>query len=141
MRIKNIRHIGLVVKDLEESLKFYMSLGFTHHSFRKEDSDFIDAISGTTNIQLTTTRLILPNNDMIELLNYGKQITKKTRTLFENGIAHFAMTVEDIYSIYNFLIEKNIKFISEPKKSADDKAIVVFCISPEGTFIELVEVL
>lgn len=141
MGVLNIRHTGMVVKDLEKSLKFYLNLGFSISTCVQEDSTFISKISAKPGIVLKTVKLVSQNNSMIELLDYGNNGLPKKQSMFEHGIAHIAFTVDDIWGIYKDLCQKGIKFNSRPENSIDGKAIVVFCISPEGTFIELVEIL
>lgn len=140
MGVLNIRHTGLVVRNLDESLKFYLSLGFSIVSCVQEDSNFISIISAKSDVILKTVKLIAPNNDMIELLDYGDNGIPRNRSMFEFGIAHIAFTVDDVWNLHEELCLKGIKFNSKPKHSVDRKAIVVFCLSPEGTFIELVEI-
>ncbi len=139
--IKNIRHTGIVVKNLEESLRFYQLLGFTIYQRAKESVDFISKISDKEGIVLNTVKLLAPNNSMMELLDYGKDKMQTERTMFETGMAHIAFTVEDLEEVYNRLKEKGIYFNSSPQISPNRYAKVVFCRAPEGTFIELVEVL
>ncbi len=141
MKVLNIRHTGIVVRNLKESLKFYLNLGFTICSDVQEDSKFISRISTKPNILLRTVKLITSNNDMIELLDYGMDGIFKERSMFESGVAHIAFTVDNVWVVYKELLQKRIKFNSCPIKSPDGKAIVVFCISPENTFIELVEMI
>ena len=138
--IQNIRHTGIVVKDIEASLKFYLGLGFTIVSCILEPTKFIDKISAATDINLKTAKLIAPDKCMIELLDYGNNTIFRTQLMFETGIAHIAFTVNNIWDMYKELCGKGIQFNSEPQNSPDGKAIVVFCRAPEGTFIELVEV-
>ncbi len=137
----NIRHIGIVVSDIQASIDFYLSLGFVKGCCRVEDTAFIDYISAGQNINLITTRLTAPNGDMIELLDYGDHTEVKLNTLFGVGIAHFAITVLDIDALYHRGIKNGIQFVSSPKTSLEGYAKVAFCRAPEGTFIELVEVL
>ena len=137
----NIRHIGIVVQDVQKSIDFYLSLGFVKGCCRAEGTTFIDCISAGKNIHLITTRLATPNGDMIELLDYGKHTTTKANTLFGNGIAHFAVTVIDIEALYYRGIQNGVCFISPPEVSPNGYAKVAFCQAPEGSFIELVEVL
>ncbi len=137
----NIRHIGIVVKDIQASIDFYLSLGFIKGYCRHEATAFIDHISAQQNINLITYRLTAPNGDMIELLDYGCDTEIKQNTLFDTGIAHFAITVIDVDALYQRGIKNEILFVSPPKVSPDGYAKVAFCRAPEGTFIELVEVL
>ncbi len=137
----SIRHIGIVVQDVQASMDFYESLGFIKGCCRVEGTAFIDSISAGKDIHLITTRLTTPNGDMIELLDYGNHTEVKQNSLFGNGIAHFAITVMDIDVLFQRGIQNGIPFLSPPKVSPDGYAKVVFCQAPEGTFIELVEVL
>lgn len=58
--ILNLRHTGLVVKDLQASLDFYIKkLGFTVKVLSNEDSAFIDTILGLHDSELTTVKLVL----------------------------------------------------------------------------------
>ncbi len=139
--IIEIRHIGIVVNDYQKSLDFYQLLGFVKSSHRVESTPFIDMISVGHDIDLKTTRLTAPNGGMIELLEYGNHTEMKINTLFGNGIAHFAVTVEAIDTLYHRLIENGIEFLSPPIPSPNGYAKVAFCKATEGKFIELVEVL
>jgi len=121
--------------DIDKSMQFYHRLGFRLHKQKNEDSKFIDCISNAYGVKLRTTRLVNIDGDMIELLEYGKHAVLQTRTLFGTGIAHFALTVKDI-SLY-----KNLGFLAPPTVDPQGYAKVAFCVAPEGTFIELVEVL
>ena len=61
--------------------------------------------------------------------------------MYEIGIAHIAFTVDDVNAAYDRLKNEGVSFISAPKVSPDGYAKVAFCRAPEGTFVELVEVL
>jgi len=128
-----IRHIGIVVKDLTKSMEFYRKLGFTlFHSTREEDPDFIDKISAGKNILLHTTRVLNVHGNMIEFLEYDKHTISGHQTLFNMGLAHFALTVENI-------LDLDVPWISPPTVNPEGTVRVGFCRAPEGTFIELVE--
>ena len=128
-----IRHIGIVVKDLTKSMEFYHTLGFTlFHSARREDSDFIDKISAGQDILLYTTRVTNVHGDMLEFLEYNKHTTIGQQTLFNIGLAHFALTVENI-------LDLDVPWISPPTINPEKTVRVGFCIAPEGTYVEVVE--
>ena len=59
----------------------------------------------------------------------------------EHGITHFALTVENLQTVYDLMVEKGINFISQPEVNDSNTAIVAFCRDYEGNFIELVELL
>ena len=140
--IKNIRHIGIVVENIELSRFFYENLlGFKEVKKAKENSKFIDKILAVENSNLTTVKLVGLDNQLIELLYFENDYVVTERRINEIGPTHIAFTVEKIDLIYKNLIAEGVKFLSNPQISPDKYAKVAFCIAPEGTFIELVEVL
>ena len=79
---------------------------------------------------------------MIELLQfYSHQREQKTRNINDVGIAHIAFKVEDLNAGYNSLMDEGVSFNSPQQLSTDGCAKVAFCRAPEGTLIELVEVI
>ena len=141
--IKDIRHTGIVVTDLETSLYFYRDLiGFQVAKQMEEASDYIDNISSLNNVKVTTVKMTSPSGQMIELLKYHSHpAEQKMREICEIGISHIAFTVDNLDIEYERLKDKGIQFNSPPQLSPDGYAKVTFCRAPEGTLIELVEVL
>ncbi|MBI4681380.1 MAG: VOC family protein [Nitrospirae bacterium] len=141
--IKDIRHTGIVVIDLEASLHFYRNLlGFGIAGRLEEAGDYIDTILSLRNIKVVTVKMASPSGQMIELLKYHSHLVEqKMREIYEVGISHIAFTVDDLDFEYERLKDKGIKFNSPPQLSPDGYAKVTFCRAPEGTLIELVEVL
>ena len=141
--IKDIRHIGIVVIDLEASLHFYRDLfGFQIVKQMEEAGGYIDNISSLRNVKVTTVKLTSPSGQMIELLKYHSHpAEQKAWEICEIGISHIAFTVDDLDIEYEKLKNKGIQFNSPPQLSPDGYAKVTFCRAPEGTLIELVEVL
>jgi catechol 2,3-dioxygenase-like lactoylglutathione lyase family enzyme len=141
--IKNIRHTGIVAKDLGASLHFYRNLlGFKIRRQREELGTYIDNISGLQRVRLTTIKMAAPDGQLIELLYYHTPISERfPRHLQDVGVSHIAFTVEDLGSAYESLKSQGVPFIAPPQTSPDGYAKVTFCMAPEGTYIELVEVL
>lgn len=140
--MKNIRHFGIVVSDIEKSLKFYRDLlGFQIKIDTLEQGSFIDAILGLKEVKVRTVKMAADDGNLIELLWYqshkGKRMENKK--IFDIGTSHPAFTVEDLDYKYKILKEKGVNFISSPEVSPDGKAKVVFCFDPDGVPIELVE--
>lgn len=141
--IKDIRHTGIVVIDLEESLHFYRDLlGFQIAKQMEESGNYIDNISSLHNVKVTTVKLTSPAGQMIELLKYHSHPKeRKMQRIWEIGISHIALTVDDLDTEYKKLKEQEIQFNASPQLSPDGYAKVTFCRAPEGTLVELVEVL
>ena len=133
----------LIVKNLESSIDFYTKkLGFSIKVHSEEDSGFIDTILGLENSDLITVKLSLNDGAMIELLDFKSDtINIPKRHIFETGPTHMAFTVDDIDDTYQSFLKDGIQFISTPQITPDGFAKVAFCSAPEGSYIELVELL
>ena len=141
--ITEIRHTGIVVDDLKKSLWFYKEkMGFKVFKDMDESGHFIDKILGMKNTMVTTVKMILGNGQMIELLDFSSHKKNILQSSIDDiGPTHLAFTVDNIDEIYSDFLHDGIEFISTPKVSEDGGVKVVFCKAPEGTYIELVELL
>ena len=136
----SIRHFGIVVKDLEDSLSFYENLlDFKVFKKMKESGPEISTFLGINNVEVTTVKMKNQFNQMIELLCYKKQINKNDIFINQLGPTHIALSVSNLDVLYQKFKNQNIEFISSPTITSDKFAKVAFCKAPEGTFIELVE--
>lgn len=136
-----IRHSGIVVKNLEESLTFYRDkLGFRVTVQAEESGFFIDTILGIKDTIVVTVKMECVDGQKIELLDYR---TNKRKTgvgkINDMGLTHIAFEVKDLGALYRKFCDAGIKFISAPAETPDGFAKVAFCRAPEGTYIELVE--
>lgn len=141
--IKNIRHTGIVVNDLESALYFYRDLlGFQIVKRMEESGDYLDKICGLANARVSTVKMSAIDGQLIELLHFYSHPSKvQSREISDPGITHIALTVDDLNSEYVRLSNAGVLFNSPPQLSPDGYAKVAFCCAPEGTLIELVEVL
>ena len=139
--VMRIRHLGIVTDDLERSLVFYRDLlGFRVDAV--EDSSFIDKILHLQESRLRTVKLSAPDGQLIELLDFGNPSPAKcSRGLCDAGLTHFAIQVSSVAMMVRRLAGQGIEFLSGPEISPDGNVRVVFCRTPEGAFLELVELL
>tara|TARA_R110002020_G_scaffold38953_2_gene116590 strand:+ start:294 stop:722 length:429 start_codon:yes stop_codon:yes gene_type:complete len=138
----NIRHTGIVVTDLPRAKDFYCDLlGFKVWKEQDEYGSFIDNFSSLKNVLVTTSKMILDNGDMVELLQYKShpEHPPTDRRLTQIGCSHIALTVSDLDAVYSKFMKEGVSFNSPPQLSPDGKAKVTFCKDPDGNFIELVE--
>jgi catechol 2,3-dioxygenase-like lactoylglutathione lyase family enzyme len=141
--IKEIRHTGIVVSDMEKSLEFYRDmLGLEIIRDMNEKGDYLDNMLSLNDVNVRTVKLGLPNQTaLIELLEFKSHIDKDIKNFYTIGASHIAFTVENIEKLYSKFSKKNIQFNAPPQKSPDGLVKVTFCKDPDGTPIELVEML
>jgi len=141
--IKEVRHIGIVVKNIENSLKFYRDLlGLKIVRDMNEHGDHLDNMLSLDNVQVRTVKLSVNKNiTLIELLEFKSHNDNGVRNFYTIGASHVAFTVENIEKLYQDLSKKDIKFNAPPQKSPDGLVKVTFCKDPDGTPIELVQIL
>lgn len=141
--IKAIRHVGIVVKSIDEVLPFYRDLlGMKLVKKVQEPDQFIDRLLGLTKCQLVTVKLAADDGvALIELLEFVSHPANSATAseLYTPGITHIAFTVKDLDGLHKKLSRSGIPFISPPLISPDGFTKVAFCRDPAGNYLELVE--
>ena len=129
----SIAHVGILVKSLEESVKYYEEvLGFEkRHSSELPANIMNDAfdISVPAKVQLLSC-----NNSMVELFELQDSDKFCSSTVL-SGINHFAIEVDDLKAYVEAIGVKGGKTKSFKK---GDRTIW-FAIDPNGVLIELRE--
>ncbi|MFC1643981.1 VOC family protein [Candidatus Omnitrophota bacterium] len=141
--MKAIRHIGIVVSNLDEALYFYKDiLGLKIQREMLESGEYIDKLSTLKGVKVRTIKMCADDGNLVELLYYESHLGEYiNRDICDMGYSHVAFTVENLDNEYERLKKNGIKFKSIPQISPDRKAKVSFCYDPEDNLIELVEVL
>jgi glyoxylase I family protein len=143
--ITHIRHTGIVVENLKAALEFYEGvLGFQIAKTMEENGPFIETVLGLEGVDLTTVKMNAPDGNMIELLCFKTHPYKSiasARKLYERGISHIALTVDDLDADYQRIQNAGANFISPPQTNAEGTAKVAFCEDPHGNILELVQTL
>ena len=108
-----------------------------------ESGKYIDNMLGFENVKVKTVKMFAPNGPtLIELLEFdapkGRDLSNQINDL---GASHVAFTVSNIDEMYEKLKQSGIKFNAPPQLSPDGYAKVTFCFDPDGTPVELVQVL
>lgn len=141
-----LRHFGIVVQDLDRALDFYGGLlGLKVVRRMDEHGPFVDSILGREAVRVTTVKMGGSSGEtLLELLKFHSPEViepENGRGLFSIGPTHLALTVGDLDALCERLQAAGVRFISPPKVSADGLAKVCFCSDPEGTPLELVQLL
>ena len=140
-----VRHSGIVVRDMERSRNFYVHLlGLKEAPINDESGAFIETILGVPGVRVRTCKM--PGTDggttLLELLQFTSHLHEiSERFIYSVGPTHVAFTVNDLDELHARLTVEGVEFISDPKVSPDGNAKVAFCYDPDGTPIELVQML
>ena len=144
--MKAVRHTGIAVSDLEQSLHFYCDL--LDLKVVKEADEGGEYISKLCSIpehkaNIKTVKLALDDTIVLELIwyEYYHNVLNTKSDIYCTRTCHIAFQVEDVEIEYRRLLNARVEFLSEPQFSPDNYAKVVFCRDPDGIYIELVEVL
>jgi catechol 2,3-dioxygenase-like lactoylglutathione lyase family enzyme len=141
--VKEVRHAGIVVSNMDTSLKFYCDLlDLKIKSIANEEGEFLDNMLSKKNVKNKVAKLTANNGTaLIELIESESFSNVQPRDFFTIGASHVAFTVDNLDKTYEYLSNNGVKFNAPPQKSPDGFAKVTFCLDPDNTPIELVEVL
>ena len=130
MELTHIEHIGIAVKNLDESIKFYENV-FGLKCYGVEE--VIDQKVKTAFFQIGETKI-----ELLESTETDGPISKFIEKKGE-GIHHIAFKTKDINSSLKELEEKNIRLIDEhPRKGAEGLNIAfLHPKAANGVLIEL----
>lgn len=141
--VLNTRHTGIVVRNLNAAIKFYCGLGMDLVYRMTEEGEYIDTLVGLTNTRLEWAKLKLPDNSLLELLQYhshpetfGEQLLQESNRL---GCSHIAFTVKDINQAITYIIGNGGSIKNDYQISPDGKVKVLYSYDPEGNILEIVE--
>lgn len=136
--IKAVRHIGVIVKDIKKSTKFYEDFfNLQQWQHDTESGEFIDNLVGLENVTIEWVKLKTPDGILIELLQYHTHPdSQDSINVPQVGAAHIAFTVDNADDIFKKLAKNyQCKFIPQRRGSVK----VFYCQGPDGVTLELVE--
>ena len=129
---------------MDVALHFYRDLlGFEVRKRMDESGSYLDNMLGLRNAKVTTCKIAAPDGVLVELLQFHSH-APGNRTLpspCNIGPTHIALTVANLDEVFQKLTSAGVPFNAPPQLSPDGYAKVTFCKDPDGSLIELVEVL
>jgi catechol 2,3-dioxygenase-like lactoylglutathione lyase family enzyme len=145
--MKALHHVGITVKDLDASIRFYhdvLGLPFSNEPSPWFDAPELGPAVGVLGAGLRQVSLLL-GDTMLELLEYKSPPSDTTQPLQSNniGASHVAFLVDDIHETVVDLSSKGISFFSDV--NVVDEGVLagwrwVYFADPDGYPLELVEV-
>jgi catechol 2,3-dioxygenase-like lactoylglutathione lyase family enzyme len=141
--IAGYRHTGIIVRDMDDSLKFYRDiLGMEVIQDFIDGTEYINEITGLKGCTAHFVKLKSEDGTVLELLEYPTHRTAPLNVSIINvGVCHIALRVHSAEGAYHHLVDKKVEVISPPVLSSEGIAKVFFCIDPDGVRIEMVEML
>jgi len=145
--MKAMHHVGITVKDLDASIRFYhdvLGLPFSNEPSPWFEGDGLGKAVGVPGGALRQVSLQL-GDTMFELLEYKSPPSQTAGPLMSNslGASHVAFLVEDIAAKKAELEAKGIRFYSDVNL-VDEGVLAgwrwVYFEDPDGYPLELVEV-
>ena len=140
--ILNIRHTGLVVHDLQRSIKFYEELGLKIWRHEIESGVYIDKVVGISGVKIEWAKMRCPDGSLLELLQYHSHPDDKPpldTPANQLGCSHIAFTVDDIENLCVQIIRLGGSLVNQPSLSTNGLVKVAYCHDPDGVLIEVVE--
>ena len=138
------RHTGVNVTDIAKALHFYTALlGLTIVERRTEHGSYIDALTGLPDVTLDWVKVGSPNGVLIELVKFWSQGHRRMsghRDYATIGCNHLCLHVDDVEAIHRDLIAAGVRchpVQTDPLGRVKNMA----CYDPDGTIVELVQVL
>ena len=128
MELKRVDHVGIAVKDLDESVKFYESLGFKASGYE---------VVAEQKVKVA----FLPCGDSeLELLESTEPDGPIARFIEKNGpgIQHIAIRVDDIDKALEELKAKEVRLIDQVPRYGAGNARIAF-VHPKATGRVLLE--
>ena len=122
MELKRVDHIGIAVKNLEDAVKFYESLGFKATGYETVEEQKVKVA-------------FLPCGDSeLELLESTEPDGPIARFIEKNGpgIQHIAIRVDDIDKALEELKEKGVRLIDQTPRYGAGGARIAF-VHPKAT--------
>ena len=141
--LQRIDHINIVVKDLEEVCRFFVSLGFNVADRARLQGEWISKTVGLKEVDADYVKLALPDDGAaLELIQYrtppsleipdpGKANTQ--------GLRHLAFRVDDIEATVSALKSKGIDPVSSIQEYRPANKRLVYFKGPEEILLELAQ--
>jgi catechol 2,3-dioxygenase-like lactoylglutathione lyase family enzyme len=141
MAMERIRHVGIVVSDIEKSLKFYCEVfGLKKSVDTTIKGNWIDSFYNAKGVNFRSVKLTYEKGEEfadIELLYYplDSQYAVGPKTLFNS--THIAFVVDDADKIHNACLAMGGKCNSAPLITPDGNYKAFFCQDPDGNYLEI----
>ena len=141
-RVSNFVHVGLVVEDLDEMVRFLALLGFNCGDPGVFSGEWIDRIIGLENVTVEVVMARAPDgSDMFEVVRFrspsagaGEPAPAANRP----GLRHIAFTVDDVRGVVDRVREAGWDTVGEIV-NYQNMFLLCYVRGSEGLIVELAE--
>ena len=144
--VTGCEHIGIQVRDVERSIRFYEQ----HFGFRpvlrvSRSEPYVQKVVGYhPDVTLEIAELEIPGTEVrLEIIEYrGVDGTPVDPATANPGTAHFSLFVDDLDAMYERMTAGGVDFVSEVQTSTAGYlkgGKVVYLKDPDGIRVELVQ--
>jgi len=159
MKVLALRHIGIIVDNLDLMIQFYIGLGFQSRSRELEANSFVRDLTKLDLLGFETTKMYLDQKSrdnlevnlpfVLELLkpiyyNENSHIQKIVGggTHLNFGMHDISLTVDDIEHVLEYVRLNNGCILSGPLKPVSQYAfpsLHSYCLDPEGNILHIAQ--
>jgi catechol 2,3-dioxygenase-like lactoylglutathione lyase family enzyme len=140
--ITSFVHIGLVVEDLDEAIRFFSMLGLDCAKPATHSGEWIDRIIGLEDVAVEVVMVRAPDGgDIVELVRFHSPTAgahEPAPAANRPGLRHVAFTVDDLRGVVDRVREAGWETVGE---IVDYEGVFGLCYvrGPEGLIVELAE--
>lgn len=133
----SFRHVCIVVKDLDRSIRFYRDvLGLTVEKVREISGPKAEEVLGKKGAHLQYVKLSSPDQPKGAEPVLELHCWKHPKRAAGMGGGHLAFTLRDIGRAYRAMKRRGIRFVSAPSLSPSGRTKLCFGYDPDGNLIE-----
>jgi catechol 2,3-dioxygenase-like lactoylglutathione lyase family enzyme len=140
--ITDFVHIGLVVEDLDETVRFLTLLGFDCGEPGVFGGEWIDRIIGLENATVETVMARGPDgSDIFEVVRFQSPSAgaeERAPAANRPGLRHVAFRVDDVRAVVDRVREAGWETVGEIV-NYEDIYLLCYVRGPEGLIVELAE--
>ena len=144
--LKSFFHTGFVVRDIEESVRFYSEvLGMRIAGRAERQGDFVEQVLAFPGAHIKGGFVDMGEGHQLELIQclFPKSGTGGINRS-DLGASHLAFYVEDIDRFYEETSQKGLTYNNPPAAMYDENGAVTrkacYATDPDGNWLEFVEI-
>jgi catechol 2,3-dioxygenase-like lactoylglutathione lyase family enzyme len=140
--VTNFVHVGLVVEDLDETVRFLALLGFDCGEPGVFSGEWIDRIIGLENVTVEVVMARAPDGsdvfEVVRFLSPSAGVQEPAPAANRPGLRHIAFTVDDVRGVVDRIREAGWETIGEIV-DYENTFLLCYVRGPEGLIVELAE--